>query len=173
LIAQSQKEKTGGRTSLLLWNSLLLFTLVGGCSTEDIRPLQNLNSALDRSSDARRDPTLAQEWLATLSSRGGRERIELINLRNGTPVPTPGLNSADAQPVSISLSGDGERLALVQQRDGRTELMLYRRSIGALQRLDINPPGVPRQVSLNGDGRTLAVQISRSGRWDVDIIRLP
>ena len=54
------------------------------------------------------------------------------------PVPTPGLNRADAQPVSISRR-DGERLALVQQRNGRTELMLYRRSVGGLQRLSLSP----------------------------------
>ena len=75
--------------------------------------------------------------------------------------------------MSISLSGDGERLAVVQQRDGRTELMLYRRSVGSLQRLEIVPAGVPRQVSLDGNGRMLAVQVSRSGRWGVDLIRLP
>lgn len=147
--------------------------LLASCGSDDVRPLHSLNHALERSSEARRDPSLAQGWLATLTNRNGRERIELIDLRNGTPVPTPGLNRADAQPVSISLSGDGERLAVVQQRDGRTELMLYRRSIAAVQRLDINPAGVPRQVSLDGDGRTLAVQVSRGGRWDVDIIRLP
>lgn len=152
---------------------LLIAGIVVGCSNDDIRPLHSLNGALDRSSDARRDPSLAQGWLASMASRDGRERIELIDLRNGTPVPTPGLNRVDAQPVSLSLSADGERLALVQQREGRTELMLYRRSLAALQRLELNPPGVPRQVSLSGDGLTLAVQVSRGGRWDVDILRLP
>ena len=155
--------------SLLVVPALLL----SGCSNDTIRPLPSITNALERSSDARRDPSLAQGWLATVSSRDGRERVELVDLRNGTPIPTPGLNWADAQPVSISLSGDGQRLALVQQRDGRTELMLYRRDAASLQRLEIDPPGVPRQVSLSGDGRTLAVQISRGGRWDVDLLRLP
>ena len=147
--------------------------LLSSCAGDEVRPLHSLNKALQRSSEARRDPSLVQGWLATLASRNGRERIELIDLRSGNPVATPGLNRADAQPVSISLSSDGERLAVVQQRDGRTELMLYRRSIAAVQRLEINPAGVPRHVSLNGDGRTLAVQVSRGGRWEVDIIRLP
>ena len=71
------------------------------------------------------------------------------------------------------MSGDGQRIALIRQREERTELMLYRRSVGALQRLPINPPGVPRSVSLDGNGRLLAVQVSRRGRWDVDLIRLP
>lgn len=146
---------------------------LAGCSSDEIRPMNALNGSLERSSDARRDPSMAQGWLATLASKNGRERIELIDLRNGMPVPTPGLNRADAQPVSISLSGDGERLALVQQRDGRTELMLYRRSVGSLQRLELVPAGVPRQVSLDGNGSMLAVQVSRNGRWGVDLIRLP
>ena len=152
---------------------LLPGLLASGCSGDSIRPLPSLNGSLERSSDARREPSLAHGWLATVASRNGRERVELVDLRNGTPVPTPGLNRADAQPVSISLSGDGERLALIQQREGRTELMLYRRNADVLQRLAIDPPGVPRQVSLSGDGRVLAVQISRGGRWDVDIVRLP
>ena len=146
---------------------------LAGCSSDEIRPMNALNGSLERSSDARRDPSMAQGWLATLASQNGRERIELIDLRNGMPVPTPGLNRADAQPVSISLSGDGERLALVQQRDGRTELMLYRRSVGSLQRLELVPAGVPRQVSLDGNGSMLAVQVSRDGSWGVDLIRLP
>ena len=116
--------------SLLVAPALLL----SGCSNDTVRPLPSITSALERSSDARRDPSMAQGWLATVSSRDGRERVELVDLRNGTPIPTPGLNWADAQPVSISLSGDGQRLALVQQRDGRTELMLYRRDAAALQR---------------------------------------
>lgn len=158
-------------------NLRLLITItalsLSSCASETIRPLQSLNGALERSSDNRRDPSLAQGWLASLSSRNGRERIELVDQRNGTPVAVPGLNRADAQPVSISLSGDGKRLALVQQREGQTELMLYRRNLGALQRLEITPTGVPRAVSLNGDGRLLAVQVSRGGRWTVDLLRLP
>ena len=65
------------------------------------------------------------------------------------------------------------RTKVVQQRDGRTELVLYRRNVGATQRLPLDPPGVPRSVSLDGAGRRLAVQVSRNGRWDVDLIRLP
>ncbi|MGE4580875.1 MAG: hypothetical protein AAEC03_00830, partial [Synechococcus sp.] len=75
--------------------------------------------------------------------------------------------------ISVALSADGERLAVVQQREGRTELLLYRRSVGTAQRLPLEPPGVPRAVSLNGNGRRLAVQVSRGGRWDIDLIRLP
>jgi Tol biopolymer transport system component len=116
---------------------------------------------------------MGQRWLATLASRNGRERVELIDLSNDTPVPLNGINQADSQTISLSVSGDGQRIALVRQREERTELMLYRRKASALQRLPINPPGVPRSVSLNGNGRLLAVQVSRRGRWDVDLIRLP
>ena len=116
---------------------------------------------------------MGQRWLASLASRNGRERVELIDLNNDTPVPLTGINQADSQTISLSVSGDGQRIALVRQREERTELMLYRRTATALQRLPINPPGVPRSVSLNGNGQLLAVQVSRKGRWDVDLIRLP
>jgi Tol biopolymer transport system component len=116
---------------------------------------------------------MGQRWLASLASKNGRERVELVDLSSGTPVPLNGINQADSQTISLSVSGDGQRIALVRQREERTELMLYRRNVNALQKLPINPPGIPRSVSLNGNGRLLAVQVSRRGRWDVDLIRLP
>ena len=151
----------------------LLLIAIAGCSGDRPLPRPELNGLLRQSVRSRRDPSLAQLWLASLGKRGGRERIELIDLRNRRPVPLPGLNRADSQPISLSLSGDGSRIAVVQQREDRTELFLYRRNAAALQRLPLDPPGVPRSVSLDGSGRLLAVQVSRNGRWDVDLIRLP
>jgi hypothetical protein len=153
--------------------SLGILLLLAGCSSDRPRPRPELNGLLRQSVSSRRDPSLGQIWLASLGKRGGRERIELIDLRNRRPVPLPGLNRADAQPISLSVSGDGARIAVVQQRDDRTELFLYRRNAAALQRIPLDPPGVPRSVSLDGSGRLLAVQVSRNGRWDVDLIRLP
>ena len=152
---------------------LLLSVLLLGCSGPRPKPLPDLNGLLRQSAGSRREPALAQRWLASLTLRGGRERVELIDLVARQPVPLPGLNRADAQPISVSVSADGARLAVVQQRDERTELVLYRRNVGAVQRLPLEPPGVPRAVSLNADGRRLAVQVSRGGRWEVDLIRLP
>ena len=153
----------------------LLFSLVlvTGCSSPRPTPRPDLNGLLRQSVNSRRDPSLGGRWLASLGQRNGRERVELIDLRNRSPVPLPGLNRADAQPISVSVSADGQRLAVVQQREDRTELVRYRRNIGATQRLPLDPPGVPRNVSLDGSGRRLAVQVSRNGRWDVDLIRLP
>ena len=153
--------------------SLGVLLFLAGCNSDRPRPRPELNVLLRQSVSSRRDPSLGQIWLASLGKRGGRERIELIDLRNRRPVPLPGLNRADAQPISLSVSGDGARIAVVQQRDDRTELFLYRRNAGALQRIPLDPPGVPRSVSLDGSGRLLAVQVSRNGRWDVDLIRLP
>ena len=153
--------------------SLGVLLFLAGCGSDRPRPRPELNGLLRQSVSSRRDPSLGQIWLASLGKRGGRERIELIDLRNRRPVPLPGLNRADAQPISLSVSGDGARIAVVQQRDDRTELFLYRRNAGALQRIPIDPPGVPRSVSLDGSGGLLAVQVSRNGRWDVDLIRLP
>ena len=150
--------------------SLLLVT---GCSSPRPTPRPDLNGLLRQSVNSRRDPSLGGRWLASLGQRNGRERVELIDLRSRSPVPLPGLNRADAQPISVSVSADGQRLAVVQQREDRTELVLYRRNVGATQRLPLDPPGVPRNVSLDGSGRRLAVQVSRNGRWDVDLIRLP
>ena len=84
----------------------------------------------------------------------------------------PGLNRADAQPISVSVSADGQRLAVVQQREDRTELVLYRRNVGDATAAP-GPTRGTRSVSLDGNGRRLAVQVSRNGRWDVDLIRLP
>ena len=153
----------------------LLFSLVlvSGCSSPRPTPRPDLNGLLRQSVNSRRDPSLGGRWLASLGQRNGRERVELIDLRSRSPVPLPGLNRADAQPISVSVSADGQRLAVVQQREDRTELVLYRRKVGVTQRLPLDPPGVPRSVSLDGSGRRLAVQVSRNGRWDVDLIRLP
>ena len=158
------------------WTSLsaLLLTLsLMGCGHSGLRPQPGISSALQRSADSRRWPSMGNRWLASIASRNGRERVELVDLRNGQPVPLPGINQADAQPISVSVSADGNRIALIRSRDGRTELTLYRRGVGALQRLPVEPAGVPREVSLDGAGRLLAVQVSRKGRWDVDLIRLP
>ena len=152
--------------------SLLCFVVLG-CSQNGIRPMTRVGASLRRSAESRRLPSMGQRWLASLASRNGRERVELIDLNNDTPVPLTGINQADSQTISLSVSGAGQRIAMVRQREERTELMLYRRTASALQRLPINPPGVPRSVSLNGNGRLLAVQVSRKGRWDVDLIRLP
>ena len=152
---------------------LLIGLCLMGCGNSGLRPQPGISSALQRSADSRRWPSMGNRWLASIASRNGRERVELGDLRNGQPVPLPGINQADAQPISVSVSADGNRIALIRSREGRTELTLYRRGVGILQRLPLEPAGVPREVSLDGSGRLLAVQVSRQGRWDVDLIRLP
>ena len=118
----------------------LLFSLVlvSGCSSPRPTPRPDLNGLLRQSVNSRRDPSLGGRWLASLGQRNGRERVELIDLRSRSPLPLPGLNRADAQPISVSVSADGQRLAVVQQREDRTELVLYRRNIGATQRLPLD-----------------------------------
>ncbi|BEV36811.1 hypothetical protein [Synechococcus sp. M16CYN] len=161
------------RRFILNWWGVLLI-LVAGCSSGRPKPRPDINGMLRQTMSSRRDPSLGQAWLASLGNeRGGRERVQLIDLKNRRLVPLPGINRADSQPISVSVSSDGERLAVVQQRDNRTEVFLYRRSVGALQQLPLDPPGVPRSVSLDGLGRLLAVQVSRNGRWEIDLIHLP
>ena len=151
---------------------LICFGLVA-CGREGLRPLQGINRSLLQSASSRRQPALGKRWLATLANHQGKERIELIDLRNRSPVLLPGLNRPDAQPISVSVSANGKRLALVRQRDDQTELLLYPRSMGTVHRLELSAKGIPRHVILDGEGRLLAVQVSRDGRWDVDLIRLP
>ncbi len=152
--------------------TLMAVSLLGACASTPLRPLPAINQRLEQSG-GNRDPSLSGRWLALIRGRDGRERVELMDLDQNRPVPLPGLNRPDAQPLNVSVDAAGERMALIRQRDGRTELALYRRSRESLQPLPLEPPGVPRQVQLSADGRVLAVQISRGGLWQVDLIELP
>ena len=149
-----------------------LALLLQGCQGA-LRPLPGLNQQLERLGSGQ-SPALGQGWLALIASReGGRPQVQLIDTLRQLPVPLPGLNRADSLPISVSTDQQGERLAVVRQRDDRTELVLYRRSLMAVQPLAIEPAGVPRQVSLSADGRVLAVEVSRDGLWQVDLLELP
>lgn len=152
--------------------TLLIACLLWACGATPLRPLPAINQRLEQAGHTR-DPSLSGRWLALISGRNGRERVELVDLEQNRPLPLPGLNRPEAQPLSVSVDAAGERVALIRQRDGRTELALYRRSRQSLQPLPLEPPGVPRQVQLSADGRVLAVQVSRSGLWQVDLIELP
>lgn len=148
--------------------------LLGGCVGGLPAPLVGLNRQLEQGGTSR-EPALADRWLSLISGSGsgGRERVLLLDLQRQLPVPLPGLNRPDAQPLSVGVDAAGERIALVRQVEGRTEVVLYRRSLASLQRIAIQPEGVPRQLSLRADGRELAVQVSRNGLWQVDLIAVP
>jgi hypothetical protein len=146
--------------------------LLAGCLEAQPRPDVGLNRQLAQLG-SQRDPSLGDTWLALISGSGGREQVLLIDLRSRRPVPLPGLNRPDAQPISVSVDSPGDLLALVRQLEGRTELVLYRRSTQSLRPIPLVPAGVPRQVQLQADGRQLAVQVSRNGLWQIDLIPLP
>jgi len=146
--------------------------LLGGCSGAMPIPLPALNRQLEQAGTSR-EPALADRWMALIGGRGGREQVLLLDLQRQLPVPLPGLNRPDAQPLSVAVDGSGERLAVVRQLEGRTELVLYRRSLGLLQPLALQPPGVPRRLQMRADGRQLAVEVSRNGLWQVDLVSLP
>jgi hypothetical protein len=148
--------------------SLLLAGCQGG-----LRPIQAVNQQLSRLGESE-SSSLSSYWLALITTRsGGRAQVQLIDRLRNAPVPLLGLNRADSLPISVAVDQQGERLALVRQRDDRSELVLYRRSIQAIQPLAIEPAGVPRRVSLSADGRVLAVEVSRSGLWQVDLLEIP
>ncbi|WP_010304519.1 hypothetical protein [Synechococcus sp. CB0101] len=150
----------------------LISLLLAGCQS-GMRPIQGLNQPLNRLGDSQ-SPSLSSEWLALISTRtGSRPQVQLIDRRRNAPVPLPGLNRADSLPIHVAVDQRGERLAVVRQRDDRSELVLHRRSLQASQIIPIEPAGVPQRVSLSADGRVLAVEVSRSGLWQVDLLELP
>ena len=159
------------RAVRLLGIGCLLLSL-SGCMGEQGRPLPELDRALEQAGSGRA-PSLGDEVLALISGRGGREQVVLVDLRSRRPLPLPGLNRPDAQPLSVACDSRGERLAVVRHRQGRTELVLYRRSLASLEAIPLQPDGVPRRVSLDPEGRSLAVEVSRDGLWQIDLISLP
>lgn len=150
----------------------VLALLLSGCLGDMPQPLAGLDRQLDQAG-AGRAPSLAGRWLALIARRGERDAVLLVDVDNQGPVPLPGLNRPDAQPLSVAVDERGERLAVVRQLEGRTELVLYRRSLLSVERIAMHPPGVPRRVSLRADGRELAVEVSRDGLWQVDLIEVP
>ncbi|MFZ9751939.1 MAG: hypothetical protein ACO3B3_00070 [Cyanobium sp.] len=145
---------------------------LAGCLGPMPQPLPGLNSRLEAIGSSR-SPSLAGRWLALIGGRDGREQVQLVDLERQLPVPLPGLNRPDAQPIAVSVEAAGDRLALVRHLEGRTELVLYRRGLMALETIAMQPPGVPRRVNLRADGRELAVEVSRGGVWQVDLIQVP
>ena len=163
------------RLNKCLYISLFIFVflfVLGGCMSARIRPMYALNRYFIQSNNIYREPLLGNQWLAILVNNQGKEKIELINLKNRKRVLLPGINRRDSQPISVSVNANGERLAFIHKRLDKTELFLYKRNSGTLQRLEITPKGVPSRVSMDGSGKVLAVQVSRNGRWFVDVIRL-
>ncbi|MEB3321410.1 MAG: hypothetical protein VKI81_01145 [Synechococcaceae cyanobacterium] len=163
-------RRSGGAAELALAVAVAL--AAGGCAAGPPRPMGSLDRRLEQAGAAH-DPFLAGRWLAAIGERGEREQVLLVDVERELPVPLPGLNRPDAQPLSVAVDAAGERLAVVRQIAGRTELVLHRRPLASTETIPLRPPGVPRRVALRADGRELAVEVSRDGRWTVDLIRLP
>ncbi len=160
------------RSVALLPTASALLLGLGGCMAETGRPLPELDRAVEQAGSGRA-PALGETVLALISGRGGREQVSLVDLRSRLPIPLPGLNRPDAQPLSVASDARGERLALVRHRQGRTEVVVYRRNLASLEPIPLQPDGVPRRVALDPEGRTLAVEVSRNGLWQIDLITLP
>ena len=157
----------------LLLSASATLLLLSGCAGGRLRPLPGLNQQLNQLGQGR-SPSLAGGWLALIAARGnGRVQVQLIDVNRRNPVPLPGLNRADALPISVAVDQNGERLAVVRQREDRTELVLYKRSLQGTQLLPMEPAGVPRQVNFSADGRVLAVEVSRGGLWQIDLLEIP
>ena len=170
---QHRPERGAPRRRFALLGCLSLIGLsLGGCLGEMPTPMGGLDRQLEQAGSSQA-PALAGRWLALIGGRGGRDQVLLVDVERALPVPLPGLNRPDAQPLSVAVNRDGSRLAVVQQLDGHTELVLYRRDLMALEPIAMQPAGVPRRVSLRGDGHELAVEVSRGGLWQIDLIDIP
>ncbi len=172
VVAGRAASRLAGLGSLSLGCLSLLWLGLGGCMAEMPTPMGGLDRQLEQAGSSSA-PSLAGRWLALIAGRGGRDQVLLVDVERGLPVPLPGLNRADAQPLSVAVNRDGSRLAVVRQLDGHTELVLYRRDFMALEPIAMQPAGVPRRVSLRGDGHELAVEVSRGGLWQIDLIDIP
>lgn len=150
----------------------LIMATLCGCGSGLPAPVAGLEGPLTAVAPSR-SPSLAGRWLALISERGGRDQVLLIDVERKLPVPLSGLNRPDAQPLSVAVDESGARLAVVRQIEDRTELVLYRRSLGGIERIAIQPAGVPRRVALRADGREMALEVSRDGRWQIDLIAMP
>lgn len=146
--------------------------LLAGCLAGGPIPLGALDRRIEQLGSSG-SPALGDRWLALIVDRDGRDRVELLDLERQAPVPLPALNRPDARPIQVAVDARGERLAVVRQLEGRTELVLYRRGLASLETLAMRPAGVPQRVSLRADGRQLAVEVSRDGRTQLDLIDLP
>lgn len=146
--------------------------LLGGCMGSMPVPMGGLNQQLEQAG-GNRNPALGVGWLALIQQRGSRQQVVLLDLKRQLPVPLPGLNRADALPISVSVDGSGERLALVRQLEGRSEVVLYRRALMSLQPIAMGPAAIPTAVQIRADGRQLAVEVSRDGQWQIDLVDLP
>lgn len=151
---------------------LAVCLLLAGCLDNRARPLLGLNLQLAHTA-VNRNPALSSDWLALISGREGREQVRLVRLSQGAPVPLPGLNRPDARPLAVAVDGWGERLALIRELEGRSELVLYRRSLQSLQLIPIEPAGVPHRLAFSADGRVLAVEVGRGGLSQVDLLEFP
>ncbi|MEB3194053.1 MAG: hypothetical protein VKO19_02865 [Cyanobacteriota bacterium] len=149
-----------------------LALLLSGCMGTMPLPMGPLNSQLVQQG-SHRDPSLSGPWLALIANRTGRDQVELVDVERQRPVPLPGLNRPDARPLSVGVDGTGERLAVVREVAGRTEVVLYRRGLLSTEIIPMAPAGVPRRAALRADGRELAVEVSRDGRVQVDLIQVP
>lgn len=145
--------------------------LLSSCMGTMPMPLGVLNSQLAQQG-SHRDPSLSGPWLALIANRNGRDQVELVDVERQRPVPLPGLNRPDAVPMSVSVDGSGERLTVVRQVAGQTELVLYRRGVLSSEIIAMVPAGVPRRASLRADGREIAVEVSRNGQVQVDLIQV-
>jgi len=108
-------KASGNRKGLwlgLLAGGLGALASLTGCMGTVPQPVFPLDRRLEELGPSRA-PSLAGPWLALIANRGGRDQVVLLNLDDQRPVPLPGLNRPDAQPLSVGVEAKGERFRLI------------------------------------------------------------
>ena len=112
------------KNSILNLATLVLIFGVSSCSSISIKPIHNLNLSIEGFFKELKGPNLKNNWLASISFANEKERIELFNLKSKRPVSLPGSNRAGYRPINVSVSSNGNRLAILRERNGQVELII-------------------------------------------------
>lgn len=148
---------------LLLAVALLLAGCGGG---PGLRPL---GSPLEAT-----DPSLGLTTLVTIGTGfAGHRQVQWRPMAALQPLLPPHLDQPDARPLEVSVDGAGQRLVVLRERKGRTELVLHDLRLGVSRPVHLAADGSPGAIGLSADGRQLAVAVSRDGRRRIEVLQLP
>ncbi len=146
---------------------LILFGVVSmlvlGCQTAP----EEVNTLNSRYTDEQPSLSGNGQFVAFVSSRGGRSQILLYDLRNRNFVQVRGITAGATQP---SLSRNARYIAYVASNQGRSDIFIYDR---ATQRPEIVSWGYANSIRhprISPDGRYIVFESDRRGQWDIEVL---
>jgi hypothetical protein len=152
------------RLSLLL---LALALVMAACGP--VPGLRPVGSAIEAS-----DPSLGVDTLVSIGTGvAGHRQVQWRPIAALQPLLPLHLDRPDARPLQVSVDAGGQRLVVLRERKGQTELVLHDRRLGISRPLPLAADGLPVAIGLSADGRSLAVAVSRDGRRRIEVLALP